>query len=1718
MAKKQTSSRTLGPVPHQAHSQVSSTIRPSSSSSSIPKSKTSGAAKKKNKKKAAQARQLNSNHLDHLTDHVDSIGLADRSDMIGAYPGEETSSNTHRTASSSASPDEDDDRGTSHSMHPSLAAATRQTQEDLLATANDLYRQIETAAAAALASHLSPQSLASIGNNSSSQGSDSKSSPGNFSSQNGNSPHPDDDAYWSSLPSHLRSFIRSALPLAAGHSSSLSQSQSNLQNHSAILPNLSSFASATGMIAPTSNSNSQQTAPQLSSEQMAAAAEQLARVVQSHDWGRAVSTAAQQAGLTHGNAVNGTTRSSSNYSRDGSGGGGATVSVTGGTVTGTIPLGSFTLPLPIHSHSDHSHQHSHGLNIPEPVYYTGETTIVASRASDKSNTDGGPLDDGYYSEVARTTKDEGAPGHMVSSHRLNVLEQASNDSNGAACPSSPITNAVSSKKKKKNKKKKTANTTLNEVDSILSNHGAISERTGSLFSFEPPSKLSPHLTSVPRKTTLDTVASNAVNPISPSLTAPPSRLPPVPPGVNQKKKPLVSNAIPSNVRETNNSASSSTITNITSSNVPHQPTERERIRDFWLTLNQEERANLVKIEKDAVLKKMKEQQRHSCSCAVCGRKRLAIEQELEVLYDAYYDELENYAEASKRYYGSDTVNRGGKALPGMYPKPPGPGPFPGSVDVMTTTAQPPSQTAKKTVPKPSRDHKNIRPRPQQAALQQPHPPQPTIANNRNHYPQLTNAVKRTLPLPSQPKKNISHNGSSDHDHVHSPSCPHHPHHHDSNHYHPSSNGNRGKGVANHSCGAQAIHPRNQHSRADDDIFPDEDPEEDDDDEYNDDDEEEYDEDDDEDGEFEDDDEIPALEEVPSEAPEQINPPRKVNAKGIETPYNSNKMVNGVKGTANSANNGDLFGFGNSLTVKGGILTVADDLLRNDGQKFLEMMESLADKHDEEGEEYDDDEEDDELDDDEGFEDEIVTEEYRMKEGRRMFQIFAARMFEQRVLTAYRERVAQEKQAQLLRELEDEDRLAQEREMKKVKDAQKKKEKKKAQKQLKDQDLAKKMKDKEQEELAAKAAEEARLEAEKRKQEEQRQKREAQRKLQEAERARKEEEKRKRLEDEARRRKEKEEKAKLEKEARAVREKEERERRAKEEAQRKMKAEAERKEKEAREAKIRDEAQRKKQAEIDKREAEGLAKREAAKAAAAKISAQTKNGFSVAPISAALSSGTLQQRSPAAVRHASLSKPAITPVKAPPPSISTFPRPTPVYTPHTPSRQVQPLNLPRQLSVGIGLGRPSSAAAAPPFSTGVSPMGVPTSYSTIPPRPPSAQYGSNFHTPSGPPPSTPADISIMSNIQTSIVSGPYLPMGGFQPPMGPMMHPINNRAFSGTGIPSAPQTNFINQHQSLQQSQKHRTNLVSAVPPSTPTHPPGILSPTLGSATSPLSALHLGSEPVRKASASAAGPIGPSSHLRRPSGIDETLFQTGFFSNSIEPIGRPKVHNSAIPVDPLGNNSDHDSTSISTGGPSPTRSPQNALGSSALLADDYSNASFPRRHTMPTNIPPSSAASSLHASAFENGLGVGSSIWGSSLPSGGDTGWGSSVLPNHHTVPVAPRTPLQQSLQINTLDGAGALAGTRESTTDWIRRRAISAYCNMRLDEKWIPVGDVSIEMQRIHSDTLHISLKEMVDACLVKRNIHNGGGDWQFSQQGPVLYTRWVPVSSQEAAAGVPAS
>ncbi|KIW08478.1 hypothetical protein, variant 2 [Verruconis gallopava] len=454
--------------------------------------------------------------------------------------------------------------------------------------------------------------------------------------------------------------------------------------------------------------------------------------------------------------------------------------------------------------------------------------------------------------------------------------------------------------------------------------------------------------------------------------------------------------------------------------------ERERIKEFWLSLKEEERRSLVKVEKEAVLKKMKEQQKHSCSCTVCGRKRTAIEEELEVLYDAYYEELEQ---------------------------------------------SPPD---------------------------------------------------RIPPL------------------IHSPP------------------------------------PREQIVEVSDEDY------ENSDEEYSDDDYEEYSDD--------------GSEELP-------------------------------RATA------DFFNFGNSLTVKGGILTVADDLLKNDGKKFIEMMEQLAERRmareeeaqyaaishpgsyndfrhghgvpeDEGDDDYDDDEEYDSQEEYDDSEEDMdtMTEEQRMQEGRRMFQIFAARMFEQRVLTAYREKVAAERQQKLLEELEAEKNVDAAREAKKAKDAEKRKAKKQAQKQKQIEEKARKDAERAAQEAALKAEQERKLEEQKKRREEQRLKKEEQRKAQEAEQARKQAEKIKRQKEEQERRQEAERKAREQKEAeRKIREemkkkeREEREAREKEAKERKAKSEQERKEKEAKE-KAEQERQRKETQSTQQAQGAPAAKRAAAPAA------------------------------------------------------------------------------------------------------------------------------------------------------------------------------------------------------------------------------------------------------------------------------------------------------------------------------------------------------------------------------------------------------------------------------------------------------------------------------------------------------------------------------------------
>ncbi|KAL9101387.1 MAG: hypothetical protein Q9163_003345 [Psora crenata] len=647
--------------------------------------------------------------------------------------------------------------------------------------------------------------------------------------------------------------------------------------------------------------------------------------------------------------------------------------------------------------------------------------------------------------------------------------------------------------------------------------------------------------------------------------------------------------------------------------------ERERIKEFWLSLGEGERRGLVRIEKEAVLKKMKEQQKHSCSCTVCGRKRTAIEEELEVLYDAYYDELETYA--NHQQFGLD-----GSAIP------------------------------------PSRSYARSRP---------PIPP--------SQY--------------------------------------------------------------NHPRGGQLSRSRVEELGEDEDTG----------------DEEEYSEED------EDDD---------------------ISEGEIDKPMDSA---------------GGIFNFGNSLTAQ-------DDLLKNDGKKFIEMMEQLAERRmqreeeahlvasgmghpsmrhgppepeddgydDEDDEEYNSEEEDD-LEDDEM---EAMTEEQRMEEGRRMFQIFAARMFEQRVLTAYREKVSAERQRKLIEELAEDEQLDAQREAKKAKEAQKKRDKRQKQKQAKDEEKAKRDAQKAAEEAAARALEEKKAEEQRQKKEEQRKKKEAEKKIAEEERKRKEEEKQRQIQER------KEQQIELE---RKQREQKEREKKKREEAKKKEREEREGREREAREKREREIAERKERETNAKTEYDGKDRVKKGEATSKQVaSAPKRHSPANAPLTGTSIPPTLlPPHAPSS--HASPRLPIVTPVlpKAPTPgrlpqkslqdSRATSPKPSLPATsstasPATPSDphnagglsqlakagQAGPIQLPQQQPRFSPVSAPSGTISQPPGFTGmpsVTSNSLPINFG--PPMSPMSQ-----HVPHHPP-----GFSAQSNVS----HGQFRPMQANNMPFPPGMN-------------------------------------------------------------------------------------------------------------------------------------------------------------------------------------------------------------------------------------------------------------------------------------------------------------------------------------------------------------
>ncbi|OCK86278.1 hypothetical protein K432DRAFT_387952 [Lepidopterella palustris CBS 459.81] len=945
--------------------------------------------------------------------------------------------------------------------------------------------------------------------------------------------------------------------------------------------------------------------------------------------------------------------------------------------------------------------------------------------------------------------------------------------------------------------------------------------------------------------------------------------------------------------------------------------ERERIKEFWLSLGEDERKSLVKIEKEAVLRKMKEQQKHSCSCTVCGRKRTAIEEELEVLYDAYYEELEQYANHQQ--------DNGGPMLP------------------------PPSRYS--------------------------HPMAGRTPPDR--MPHMMN------PLPPPRIRELAEDES----------------------------------------------------------------EEDDEDEG---DEEDYSEDEDEDD------------------------------------YSDDEPLDLPRGAAN-----DFFNFGNSLTVKGGILTVADDLLKNDGKKFIEMMEQLAERRMQreeeaqyaaaglshpnpyskahtshshgappEDDEYDDEEDEEYDDDDEEYEDDeevdTMTEEQRMEEGRRMFQIFAARMFEQRVLTAYREKVAAERQAKLLEELEEESRLDVQREAKRAREAQKKKDKKEKQKQAKAEEKARKDAEKAAEEAAAKAAEEKKQEEQRRKKEEQRKKKEAERKAQEEERQRKEAERQKRLQEERERQQEAE---------RKLRDQKAQEKKARDEAKRKEREEREAREKEARDKKAQEDKERREREARAKAEKERARKDDQAASGSQGPASTVKRPNQ--PVAVALPPGLLSKQSSTGFPspHVQVATPAIP--KAP----------TPVR-PRQSSQQGSHGSSPKTPQVAPGTGKSMSPSnSVPQMQNAIAPKTILTKPQNMQqPLPLHHPQPSSPMPPMGPPPGMqpPSGIGLVNmppglngfpHNQAQMMPGMMGPRHslGHNMPMFPPQPGSQFRSFAPPGMPGPAPGMPLGRGFSMD-------------------GPPGFAPPIPGIGANQMTGFGI--------------PI--ASHSRQQSAsFDKPNIEPPIVAPQAQPIARPAPIQRPSSVKP------HE-------GPQEIRRQKgdfdehldelaDHLGSKALLDDaddtlpEFSGANARRASTQAGGMSRNSRTS------FNFAEGPNQPRSDSYAPFGGSNGLGSAW-----STPSMPFAPTWGNSPTSGMFNNGFMMGNQQAYPTKSRlvqvRRMVCQACRILAARKKNPdgffeVGDVYHQIEAGRSPTdVQVKLDEIVEVCDILGDSSNGGGTLNYKE------------------------
>ena len=260
-------------------------------------------------------------------------------------------------------------------------------------------------------------------------------------------------------------------------------------------------------------------------------------------------------------------------------------------------------------------------------------------------------EDEYYSEDDGDEYDDGGGERRAQAHFTLSFEDARAPTGLAAAAEAQNGYPAPKKKSKKKKKKGGAGGTpasaAEEPESRAAEAGGRPEEAGKGGTVTnggrpvpaPTSNRMPAAARPPPAATNPPPSSRAAGKKPMAYTPAPAQDPPPPSRRAAAKAPISSHAYGHNHSHHHPSPPSS------NASAPHKPRppaagqqqpknnkiwststteERERIKEFWLGLGEDERRNLVKIEKEAVLKKMKEQQKHSCSCAVCGRKRYVV--------------------------------------------------------------------------------------------------------------------------------------------------------------------------------------------------------------------------------------------------------------------------------------------------------------------------------------------------------------------------------------------------------------------------------------------------------------------------------------------------------------------------------------------------------------------------------------------------------------------------------------------------------------------------------------------------------------------------------------------------------------------------------------------------------------------------------------------------------------------------------------------------------------------------------------------------------------------------------------------------------------------------------------------------------------------------------------------------------------------------------------